>query len=295
MRVFVTGATGFIGTAVVEDLIKGGHQVLGMARTDAGAKALAAAGAEVHRGSLDDVESLRNGAAHSDAVIHLAFKHDFANYTENCETDRRAIEAMGAVLAGSNRPLLVTSGTAVLTPGRAGTEDDPCATVVPRAASELASEALVSRGVRASVVRLAPSVHDRDKMGLISPLIDIAREKRVSAYVGDGRNRWPAVHRFDAAHLYTLALEKGSAGGRYHGVAEEGVALKDIATAIGRGLKIPVVSMTPEQASSHFGWLGMFMGADVPTSSAKTREMLGWRPTGVALLADLERASAFEN
>jgi|SRR5579862_6812491 len=295
MRVFVTGATGFIGTAVVEDLIKAGHQVLGLSRSEAGAKWLSAAGAEVHRGSLEDVESLRSGASKSDAVIHLAFIHDFSKYQENCETDRRVIEAMGTVLAGSNRPLLVTSGTAVLTPGRSGTEDDPCATMVPRAASELASEALVARGVRASVVRLAPSVHDRDKMGLVTPLIEIAREKGVSAYVGDGLNRWSAAHRLDAAHLYTLALEKGSAGARYHGVAEEGVALKDIATAIGRGLKIPVVSMTPEQAAGHFGWLGMFMGADVPTSSAKTRERLGWRPSQVGLLADLERANAFQN
>jgi nucleoside-diphosphate-sugar epimerase len=295
MRVFVTGATGFIGMAVVEDLIKAGHQVLGMARSDEGAKALSAAGAEVHRGSLEDVDSMRSGASKSDGVIHLAFNHDFSKYADNCETDRRVIEAMGVVLADSNRPLIVTSGTAVLTPGRAGTEDDPCATMVPRAASELAAEAMASRGVRASVVRLAPSVHDRKKMGLISPLIDIARGKRVSAYVGEGRNRWSAVHRFDAAHLYTLVLEKGSAGARYHGVAEEGVALRDIATAIGRGLNVPVVSISPEEAAGHFGWLGMFMGADVPTSSAKTQQRLGWHPTQVGLLSDLEKAHAFQN
>jgi len=294
MRVFVTGATGFIGSVVVEDLLRTGHQVLGMSRSDEGAKALAAAGAEVHRGTLEDLESLRRGASNCDGVIHLAFNHDFSRYAENCETDRRVIEAMGGVLAGSNRPLIVTSGTAILTPGRAGTEDDPCATMVPRAASEIATEGLASRGIRTSIVRLAPSVHDREKMGLITPLIDIAREKGVSAYVGDGLNRWSAVHRLDAAHLYTLVLEKGSAGARYHGVAEEGVPLRDIATAIGRGLKVPVVSMSPEQAAGHFGWLAMFMGADVPTSSAKTRERLGWRPSHVGLLSDLEKAHAFE-
>jgi len=294
MRVFVTGATGFIGSVVVEDLLRTGHQVLGMSRSDEGAKALAAAGAEVHRGTLEDLESLRRGASNCDGVIHLAFNHDFSRYAENCETDRRVIEAMGGVLAGSNRPLIVTSGTAILTPGRAGTEDDPCATMVPRAASEIATEGLASRGIRTSIVRLAPSVHDREKMGLITPLIDIAREKGVSAYVGDGLNRWSAVHRLDAAHLYTLVLERGSAGARYHGVAEEGVRLRDIATAIGRGLKVPVVSMSPEQAAGHFGWLAMFMGADVPTSSAKTRERLGWRPSHVGLLSDLEKAHAFE-
>jgi nucleoside-diphosphate-sugar epimerase len=293
MRVFVTGATGFIGSALVPELINAGHQVLGLTRSDAGAKSLAATGAEVHRGSLEDLESLKSGAAKSDGVIHLAFNHDFSKYVDNCEADRAAIEAMGSVLVDSDRPFVVTAGIAVNAPGRPATEDDPPANVMPRAASELAAEAVKARGVRASIVRL-PQVHDLYKQGLITPLIEIAREKGVSAYVGDGNNRWPGVHLLDCAHLYVLALEKGSAGARYHAVAEEGVRLRDIAQLIGRRLNLPIVAKSPADALDHFGWLGMFAGRDGAASSAQTRERLGWCPAGPGLIADLERAHNLE-
>jgi nucleoside-diphosphate-sugar epimerase len=293
MRVFVTGATGFIGSSVVQELIAAGHEVLGLTRSGEGAQALAAAGAQVHRGSLKDLDSLKSGAAQAEGVIHLAFNHDFSQYMENCEMDRRAIEAMGAALAGSDRPLIVTSGTgAAFTPGRLTTEDDAPNSPVPRVASELAAATVEAMGVRVSVMRL-PQVHDPLRQGLISFLIDTAREKGVSAYVGDGLNRWPAAHRLDVASLYRLALEKGVAGARYNAVAEEGVPLRDIAEAIGRGLRVPVVSQSPEVAGEHFGWLGMLVGADVPASSALTRERLGWRPTGPGLMADLAEARDF--
>ena len=293
MRVFITGATGFIGTVVISELIKKGHQVLGLSRTDEGAKSLRDAGAQVHRGNLDDLESLRSGAAMSDGVIHLAFNHDFSKYVDNCATDRRAIETMGAALAGSDRPFVVTGGIAVDAPGRAATEDDPPSSMIPRAASELAAEAVAARGVRVSIVRL-PQVHDLYKQGLITPLVEIARDKRVSAYVGDGANRWPAVHLNDRAQLYVLALEKGTAGARYHAVGEEGVALRAIAEVIGRRLKLPIVSKSLAEAPDHFGWLGMFAGRDATASSALTQKRLGWHPSGAGLLADLERAHNLE-
>jgi len=286
MRVFVTGATGFIGSRIVPELIGAGHQVLGLARSDAGAQSLVAAGAEVHRGDLDDVESLRSGAAVSDAVIHVAFRHDWTKFAESCELDKRAIEAIGDVLQGSSRPFIVSSGVGVAQ-GRAATEDDPplSSPSLPRV-SEVTAIALGERGVQASVMRL-PQVHDTKKQGLITPLIAIARAKGVSAYIGDGHNRWPAANVTDVARLYRLALDKFTAGTRYHAVAEEGVPLKDIATVIGRGLNVPVVSIAPEQAQEHFGFLGFFAGRDAHTSSAHTRAKLGWNPTGPDLLTDL--------
>lgn len=291
MRVFVTGATGFIGSTVVPELIKAGHQVLGLTRSDAGAQSLIAAGAEAHLGNLEDLESLRRGAAESDGVIHCAFDHDFSNFVANCEKDRRVIEALGSALAGSDRPLIITSGTGMgsAAHGQPATEDvyNP-EHPNPRKASELAGASMLAAGVNVSVVRL-PQVHDTVKQGLITPAVAIAREKGVSAYVGDGSNRWPAAHVNDVARLYRLALEKREAGARYHAVAEEGVAVKDIAEVIGRGLKVPVVAMSPEEAAGHFGWLAMFAGLDLPASSAQTRQRLGWQPTGPSLLTDLEQ------
>ena len=292
MRVFITGATGFIGRAVVQDLIGAGHQVLGLTRSEAGAAALAAAGAEVHRGSLEDLDSLERGAARSDGVIHLAFNHDFSRFVENCETDRRVIEAVGQVLAGSDRPFIVTSGTGMgnAAPGRPATEDDAPADAqeIPRVASEHAAASLAAGGVNASVMRL-PQVHDTVRQGLVTYAIAVAREKGVSAYVGDGLNRWPAAHRLDVAPLYRLALEKGERGARYHAVAEEGVPLRDIAEAIAGRLKLPAVSIAPEEAAAHFGFLSAFIGRDLPASSEQTRQRLGWRPTGPGLIRDLER------
>ena len=296
MRVFLTGATGFIGSAIVPELINAGHQVLGLTRSDAGAQSLIAAGAEVHRGSLEDPESLRGGAAKSDGVIHCAFDHsafgsDFSKFPEVCEKDRRAIETLGDALRGSNRPLVITSGTGMgnAAPGQPATEDhfDPNHPN-PRKLSEVAGAAVAERGVNVSVVRL-PQVHDTVKQGLITYAIQVAREKGVSAYIGEGLNRWSAAHVLDVAHLYRLALEKHDAGSRYNAVAEEGIPMRDIAEVIGQGLKVPVVSLSQEEAQAHFGWLAMFAGFDMPASSAQTRQRLGWSPTGPGLLADLEQ------
>jgi nucleoside-diphosphate-sugar epimerase len=294
MRVFVTGATGFIGTAIVRELIDSGHRVLGLARSDAGAKSLVAAGADVHRGSLEDLESLHSGTAAVDGVIHTAFIHDFSNYGPAAEADRRAIETLGDALAGSDRPLIVTSGTLLVQrKGSLATEEDATNPSFPRK-SEEATLALAARGVRATVLRLPPSVHGRADHGFVPRLISIAREKSVSAFIGDGHNLWPAVHRLDAAQLYRLALEKGSAGARYHGVGDEGVPTRDIAEVIGRHLNVPVVSKSREEAADHFGWIGLFFGIDAPASSALTQERLGWRPVHPGLIADLNAEDYFE-
>jgi nucleoside-diphosphate-sugar epimerase len=298
MRVFVTGATGFIGSAVVKELIAAGHQVLGLCRSDEKAAALAAAGAEVYLGSLEDLDSLKEGTARSDGVIHLAFNHDFSKFVANCEDDRRVIKALGSALAGSDRPLIVTSGTGMANtvPGQPATEDGAVISsdVVPRAASEEAAAAVAADGVNVSVVRL-PQVHDTVRQGLVTYAIAIAREKGVCAYLGDGRNRWPAAHLLDVARLYRLAIEKAQPDAKYHAVAEEGVSHRDIAHAIGQRLQIPVKSIAPEEAQAYFGWLAMFAAHDMPASSAQTREKLGWLPIGPGLIADLERLHGSES
>lgn len=292
MRIFLTGATGFIGSALVPELIAAGHQVIGMTRSDAGAQALADAGAEVHRGTLEDTASLREGAAKADAVIHAAFDHDFSNFVANCEKDKRAIAALGSALTGSDRPLLITSGTGV----GSGEHGEPASEDVfntshpnPRIGSELAGNALLEAGINVSVMRL-PQVHNPFKQGLISPLVAIAREKGVVAYVGEGRNRWPAGHLSDVVRLYRLAIEKREPGARYHAVGEEGISSREIAGSLGRGLNLPVVSISQDEAAAHFGWMGMFVGLDMPASSALTQARLGWKPTGPTLLADLDEA-----
>jgi nucleoside-diphosphate-sugar epimerase len=295
MKVFVTGATGYIGSAVVRELINAGHQVLGLARSDAGAASLASAGAEVQRGALDDLDSLRRGAASSDGVIHLAYIHDFSNYQDAAQADLRAIKAIGAVLEGSGKPFVITSGilmlTFILPPGRLGTEKDlaDAGSTAPRIASENATIALAERGVRSSVVRLPPTVHGEGDHGFVPTLISIARSKGVSAYPGDGSNRWPAVHRLDAAHLFRLALEKAPAGSMLHAVADEGVPVREIAGVIGRRLNVPVVSLPVEEASNHFGWLGQFFSMDSLASSTLTQQLLGWHPVQPSLLADLDQ------
>ncbi len=295
MRVFVTGAAGFIGAATTKDLIAAGHEVVGLARSDANAEALRKLGAQVHRGSLEDLESLKSGAAKSDGVIHLAFIHDFSKFAENGQIDKRAIEAMGSVLEGTNNPLVVTSGTGFLAPGRLATEDDVARSGegVPRVAEE-AAFAFADRGVRAMAIRL-PQVHGGEgKAGFVRYVYEIAREKNLAAYVGDGGNRWPAAHRADVARLYRLALEKGVAAKAYHAVADEGVSMRDIAEVLGRHLNVPVVSIKPEEAGAHFGWIGMFAELDMPASSAKTQAELGWKPKEIGLIADIGQPGYFE-
>lgn len=290
MRVFVTGATGFVGTAVVQELISAGHQVLGLARSDASAQKLVNAGAEVLRGDLEDLDSLRIGAGETDGVIHAGFIHDFTRFAEVCEVDKKAITTIGEVLAGSNRPLIVTSGTALVSPGQLATEDIiPSLNPAWPRASEQATDEVCRLGVRAAIVRLSPSVHgDDDKHGFIPILINIAREKGFSAYIGEGLNRWNAVHRLDAAHLFRLALENATPGARYHACAEEAVTVRSVAEAIGQRLNIPVRSIAPEAAASHFGWFSQMAAIDCPASSKLTQERLNWQPTHATLLSDID-------
>ena len=294
MRIFLTGATGFIGSKIIPELIQAGHQVLGLTRSDAGAKQLTAWGVEVHRGDLEDTASLQRGAEKADAVIHCAFDHDFSRFVENCQKDKRNIEAMGEALVGSKRPLIITSGTGMGSrgPGELASEDVYDATHAnPRKISEETGAALAARGVNVSYVRL-PQVHDTKKQGLISPLIEISRAKGRIAYVGEGKNRWPAAHVTDVARLYKLAIERAEPGARYNAVGEEGVTAKDISEALGRSLKLPVVSLTGDEVAAHFGWMAMFAGVDMPASSAITRKKLGWTPVGPGLIADLDRLEA---
>ena len=292
MRVFVTGASGFIGSAVVSELVDAGHQVVGLARSDSSAQAVEAAGAHAHRGDLENLGSLSAGAEAADGVIHLAFNHDFTDYMGAAETDRRAIETLGEALAGSDRPFVVTSGLAGFALGRTMTEDDAADPNSPRG-SERAALEFSSRGVRVSVLRLPPSVHGEGDHGFVPRLIDIAREKGVAAYPGDGSNRWPAVHRLDAARLFRLAVESAPAGARLHAIGDEGIPVRDIAAAIGRHLALPVTGVAPESALDQFGWLGGFFSLDVPASSTLTQQQLGWQPTQSGLLADLEQGHYF--
>jgi nucleoside-diphosphate-sugar epimerase len=298
MRIFVTGASGFIGSAVMPELLGGGHEVVGLARSDASAEALRSLGADVLRGSLDDLDVLRDGASQADGVIHLAFNHDFTQFAAAAQTDLRAIESIGRALEGTGKPLVIASGLVGLAPGQVVTEDHPFPSganspMGPRALGAHAALGLAERRVRSSVVRLAMSVHDDIKRGFVGTLIDIARQKGVAGYVGDGSNRWPAVHRLDAARLFRLALESAPAGSIWHGVGDEGVPLKEIAENIGRHLNVPVASIPAEDAAAHFGWLALLIGADAPASSARTQELLGWTPTHRGLIADLEQGRFF--
>jgi nucleoside-diphosphate-sugar epimerase len=297
MHVFVTGATGFVGSAVVEELIGAGHTVLGLARSDAGAATLTALGATVHRGSLENLGSMRSGACAADAVIHTAFNHDFSKFAANCELDQAAIEALGEALRGSDRPLLVTSGLGQRAPGHVATEQDPPippSISYPRA-SESTATALAARGINASLIRLPPSVHGDGDHGFVPGLINIARGKGAAAYIGEGLNRWSAVHRRDAARVYRLALENGGASGPNHAVAETGVPFKDIARVIARRRNIPLVALTHEEATRHFGWFTHFAEMDVPASSDHTRAILGWKPEQSGLIADLDRSTYFQS
>ncbi|WP_273733023.1 SDR family oxidoreductase [Mycolicibacterium septicum] len=293
MKVFVTGASGFVGTAVLRDLVAHGHDAVGLARSDASADAISAAGARVHRGDLNDHDSLRTAADASDGVIHLAFHHDFDNFADAGELDRQAIEVLGATLAGSDRPLVVTSGVAGHSAGRVLTENDPFQPGLPRH-SEPAVLAFADKGVRASIVRLSPTTHGEGDHGFVPRLIQVARERGVSAYIGDGTNRWPAVHRLDAAPLFRLAVEQAPSGTVLHAVAEEGIAGRDIAAAIGRHLGLPVTTVPVGQAFEHFGWIGGMFALDVPTSSALTRQRFGWQPSAAGLLEDLDGGHYFE-
>ncbi len=290
MRIFLTGATGFIGSKILPQLLEGGHKVLGLSRSDAGAKLLTAAGADVHRGDLEDPTTLRSGAEKADAVIHCAFDHDFSRFAENCQKEKRNVEAMGDALAGSARPFVITSGAGLGSrgPGTVATEEffDE-ANPNPRKISEVTGAALAARGVNISYVRL-PQVHDTKKQGLVTLLIELARAKGRVAYMGEGKNRMSAAHVSDVARLYKLAVERAESGARYHAVAEEGVAMRDIAEALGRALKLPVVSLSGDEATEYFGWMAMFAGIDISASSTVTREKLGWKPVGPGLIADLD-------
>jgi nucleoside-diphosphate-sugar epimerase len=292
MRVFVTGATGFIGSAVVKELIAADHQVIGLCRSADKAAALAATGAEVYSGSIDDPDSLKEGASRSDGVVHLAFNHDFSRFSASCDDDRKVIAALGAALAGSDRPLVISSGTSIANtvPGEPAKEGNAIVGSQhhPRAASEEAAAVVAADGINVSVVRL-PQVHDPVRQGLISPAIEMYRAKGVCTYVGEGLNRWPAAHVRDVAQLYRLVIERAEPNAKYHAVAEEGVAMRDIAETIGARLGLPVKSIAPDEVATYFGWLGMFAALDFPASSAQTRKVLGWNPTGPSLIADLER------
>ncbi len=295
MKVFVTGATGFVGTVVVQELLQAGHHVTGLARSDEAEQKLKAAGADVHRGSLEDTDCLRQAARSADGIIHLGFIHDFSNYAASAETDRQAILAMGNELEGTKKPIVLTSGTLLLKPasGQSGTEQDRIPAHSTRH-SEAAADELFQRGVHASVVRLAPTVHGEGDFGFIHTLIELARDKGISAYVGDGSNRWSAVHRLDAAVLFRKALEQAAAGSRLHGVDEGSIPFKMIAESIGRHLNVPVTSISAEQAAEHFGWINFAASADTPISSEWTRQALNWQPSHQGLLDDLEAGHYFK-